>query len=55
MAAPKRKVSLSKRGSKRKRLLWHGFAAVTRFHHVNLTLWKYKSERLRSVPVGAYY
>ncbi|AUG34087.1 50S ribosomal protein L32 [Candidatus Hodgkinia cicadicola] len=55
MAAPKRKVSLSKRGAKRKRLRWHGFAAGTRFHHVNLMFWKYKAERLNSVSIADYY
>ncbi|AHL30896.1 MAG: hypothetical protein HCTETUND1_069 [Candidatus Hodgkinia cicadicola] len=55
MAAPKRKVSLSRRGPKRKRLVWHGFAAATRFHHVDLAAWKYKAERLESVSVGAFY
>ncbi|AUG33899.1 50S ribosomal protein L32 [Candidatus Hodgkinia cicadicola] len=42
------KVSLNRRGSKRKRVFWHGLAAGARCHHV--MLWKYKTER--SVSIG---
>ncbi|XXM90136.1 hypothetical protein AADW59_00035 [Candidatus Hodgkinia cicadicola] len=55
MAAPKRRVSLSKRGFKRKRLVWTGAASVVRCHHVDLTRWVYKAKRLDPFIVSAFY
>ncbi|XXN13788.1 MAG: hypothetical protein AAI978_00035 [Candidatus Hodgkinia cicadicola] len=55
MAAPKKRVSVSARALKRKRLVWYGLSLTTRMHHVDLSSWTYRGKRLRAVPIGAYF
>ncbi|ATY93446.1 50S ribosomal protein L32 [Candidatus Hodgkinia cicadicola] len=55
MTAPKKRVSLSKRGFKQKRLTWNGLKTNTRPHHVDLLVWEYKSKRLPPILVNAFY